>query len=117
MNHFDISEQIIATCPNSGDGYALNMRTGQIGPLIFRACDVEAEWLNLLRSAPMLYKALSAQYSNMQKLIEALERGNSNPALVTALVKMQDALLLSQRVALEGIDAVSEAVDRESKTN
>lgn len=115
MDHFEAMESLVVINPITGDAHVTNTRRNTIGGVVFKADAIAPEWLNMVRAAPFMYRALASQFNQLEKIARALEASKSNPALISALFKMQDSLLLSMRVALEGLEVVSDEIDREPK--
>lgn len=82
--------------------------------LMFTRNDVAPEAFNLLRTAPMLYQQLTYQYGVLQALIEALEASKVagvSANLIKSLLDSQNAIMLTQRAAVEGIEKVADELN------
>lgn len=73
--------------------------------------------LNFVQAAPLLYQHLTAQYEMMERLKNHLRNvgvNDDNP-FIGQIDTMQDAILLCQSAARDGIAAVSKQLDKERK--
>jgi hypothetical protein len=81
--------------------------------LVFEKAKVSAEHFNLLRSSPLLYQQLTYQYTVLQVLLEQLDGLPNTESLQRSLTDAQNAIMLTQRAALEGIEKVADELSRE----
>lgn len=78
---------------------------------------VAPQLFDFLQCAPLLYQQLTRQYASLQIIADKMEEGGmpANNPLLVMIANMQDAVLLSQAAARDGIMKASAAIDREEE--
>jgi hypothetical protein len=91
------------------------------GKFLMNVADIEAtEYLNLIHAAPVLYNSLTGQYACLQSLIDDVERAikrvpELKPFLerhLNTYISMQNALMIAQAAAVNGVQATVDLMDR-----
>jgi hypothetical protein len=102
------------------EGNVLQVNTEEAEPpkIVFTEGSVAPEWYNALRAAGAMYNQLSAQYNALQDLIDVSETvtGPNNP-IIRTFIELQNAILLTQQVAREGVEKVGAFLDKQPKSS
>ena len=101
-----------------GNVLSVNTEESEPAKIVFTEGSVAPEWYNTLRAAGAMYNQLTAQYNALQDLIDVSETvtGPNNP-IIRTFVELQNAILLTQQVAREGVEKVSASIDAQNKTS
>lgn len=83
---------------------------------VFKREHVAPEHFNLLRASPMLYQQLTYQFEVLQSVIDNLYGNPLAERLAASLIDAQNAIMLTQRAAIEGIEKVAAELDRKEPT-
>ena len=116
MKHEDFSKYWLL---RDDEGNVLQVNTEEAEPtkIVFTEGSVAPEWYNALRAAGAMYNQLSAQYNALQDLIDLSETvtGPNNP-IIRNFIELQNAILLTQQVAREGVEKVGAMLDKQPKS-
>ena len=116
MNHQDLAKYWLL---RDDEGNVLQVNTEEAEPpkIVFTEGSVAPEWYNALRAAGAMYNQLSAQYNALQDLIDVSETvtGPNNP-IIRNFVELQNAILLTQQVARDGVEKVGAMLDKQPKS-
>lgn len=107
MNHQDLAKYWLIRDDN-GNVLSVNTEEAEPPKLVLTEQSVAKEWYNVLRAAGAMYNQLSAQYNTLQELINLSEAvtGPDNP-MIRVFIELQNAILLTQQVAREGVESVA----------
>ena len=99
-----------------GNVLSVNTEESEPAKIVFTEGSVAPEWYNTLRAAGAMYNQLTAQYNALQDLIDVSETvtGPNNP-IIRTFVELQNAILLTQQVAREGVETVGGMLDKQPK--
>ena len=116
MNHQDLAKYWLIR-DDEGNVLQINTEEAEAPKLVFTEGSVAPEWYNALRAAGAMYNQLSAQYNALQDLIDLSETvtGPNNP-IIRTFVELQNAILLTQQVAREGVETVGGMLDKQPKS-
>jgi len=116
MNHQDLAKYWLL---RDDEGNVLQVNTEEAEPpkIVFTEGSVAPEWYDALRAAGAMYNQLSAQYNALQDLIDVSETvtGPNNP-IIRNFVELQNAILLTQQVARDGVEKVGAMLDKQPKS-
>lgn len=98
-----------------GEVVAVNTEQPEEPKLVLTNKSVAPEWFNVLRASGAMYQQLTRQFEALQALIDLAESVGANEQLVRTFIELQNAILLTQRVAVEGVEKVGKAIDKETK--
>jgi hypothetical protein len=117
MKHEDFAKYWLL---RDDEGNVLQVNTEEAEPpkIVFTEGSVAPEWYNALRAAGAMYNQLSAQYNALQDLIDVSETvtGPNNP-IIRTFIELQNAILLTQQVAREGVEKVGGMLDKQPKSS
>lgn len=116
MKHEDFSKYWLLR-DDEGNVLQINTEEAEAPKVVFTEGSVAPEWYNALRAAGAMYNQLSAQYNALQDLIDVSETvtGSNNP-IVRTFVELQNAILLTQQVARDGVEKVGAMLDKQPKS-
>lgn len=116
MQHAEIMKYWLLT---DEEQQVIAVNTEEVEPpkLVFTNKTVAPEWFNVLRASGAMYQQLTRQFEALQSLIELAETVGANESLVRTFIELQNAILLTQRVAVEGVEIVGKAIDNEMKSS
>ena len=100
----------------TGNVLAINTQDFEAPKLVLTEGSVAPEWYNVLRASGAMYQQLTAQYNALQDLIDLSETvtGPNNP-IIRNFIELQNAILLTQQVAREGVENVAVMLDKQPK--
>ncbi len=115
MKHEDFSKYWLLR-DDEGNVLQVNTEESEAPKIVFVEGSVAPEWYNALRAAGAMYNQLTAQYNALQDLIDVSEivTGPNNP-IIRTFVELQNAILLTQQVAREGVETVGGMLDKQPK--
>lgn len=115
MKHEDFSKYWLLR-DDEGNVLSVNTEEAEPAKIVFTEGSVAPEWYNVLRAAGAMYNQLSAQYNALQDLIDVSESvtGPNNP-IIRTFIELQNAILLTQQVAREGVESVGAMLDKQPK--
>lgn len=115
MKHEDFSKYWLLR-DDEGNLLSVNTEESEGPKIVFTEGSVAPEWYNPLRAAGAMYNQLTAQYNALQDLIDVSETvtGPNNP-IIRTFVELQNAILLTQQVAREGVETVGGMLDKQPK--
>ena len=115
MKHEDFSKYWLLR-DEQGNVLSVNTEESEPAKIVFTEESVAPEWYNTLRAAGAMYNQLTAQYNALQDLIDVSETvtGPNNP-IIRTFVELQNAILLTQQVAREGVETVGGMLDKQPK--
>jgi len=116
MQHAEIMKYWLLT-DEQQQVIAVNTEQPEPPSLVFTSKTVAPEWFNVLRASGAMYQQLTRQFEALQSLIDLAEQHGANEGLVRTFVELQNAILLTQRVAVEGVEVVGKAIDNELKSS
>lgn len=116
MKHEDFSKYWLLR-DDEGNVLQINTEEAEAPKVVFTEGSVAPEWYNALRAAGAMYNQLSAQYNALQDLINVSETvtGPNNP-IIRTFIELQNAILLTQQVAREGVEKVGAMLDKQPKS-
>lgn len=116
MKHEDFSKYWLIR-DDKGNVLQINTEEAEAPKVVFTQGSVAPEWYNALRAAGAMYNQLSAQYNALQDLIDISETvtGPNNP-IIRTFIELQNAILLTQQVAREGVEKVVGMLDKQPKS-
>ena len=115
MKHEDFSKYWLIR-DDEGNVLQINTEEAEAPKVVFTEGSVAPEWYNALRAAGAMYNQLSAQYNALQDLIDLSETVTGpNNAIIRTFVELQNAILLTQQVAREGVETVGGMLDKQLK--
>ena len=117
MNHQDLAKYWLIR-DDEGNVLSVNTEEAEPAKIVFTEGSVAPEWYNVLRASGAMYQQLTAQYNALQDLIDLSETvtGPNNP-IIRNFIELQNAILLTQLVAIEGVEKVSASIDAQNKTS
>ncbi len=117
MQHNEI-ERYWLVKDEDGNVLAINTQDFEAPKLVLTEQSVAPEWFNVLRASAVMYNQLSAQYNALQDLIDVSETvtGPNNP-IIRTFIELQNAILLTQQVAREGVEKVGGMLDKQPKSS
>ena len=115
MQHEEI-ERYWLVKDEDGNVLAINTQAFEAPKLVLTEQSVAPEWYNVLRASGAMYQQLTAQYNALQDLIDLSETvtGPNNP-IIRNFIELQNAILLTQQVAREGVENVAVMLDKQPK--
>lgn len=115
MKHEDFSKYWLLR-DDEGKVLSVNTEEVELPKIVFVEGSVAPEWYNPLRAVGAMYNQLTAQYNALQYLIDVSETvtGPNNP-IIRTFVELQNAILLTQQVAREGVESVGAMLDKQPK--
>lgn len=115
MNHQDLAKYWLIR-DDEGNVLSVNTEEAEAPKVVFTEGSVAPEWYNVLRAAGAMYNQLSAQYNALKDLIDVSESvtGPNNP-IIRTFIELQNAILLTQQVAREGVESVGAMLDKQPK--
>ncbi len=115
MKHEDFSKYWLLR-DDEGNVLQVNTEEAETPKIVFTEGSVAPEWYNALRAAGAMYNQLTEQYRALQDLIDISETvtGPNNP-IIRNFVELQNAILLTQQVAREGVENVAVMLDKQPK--
>lgn len=116
MKHEDFSKYWLLR-DDEGNVLQINTEEAEAPKVVFTEGSVAPEWYNALRAAGAMYNQLSAQYNALQDLINVSETvtGPNNP-IIRTFIELQNAILLTQQVARDGVEKVGAMLDKQPKS-
>jgi len=116
MKHEDFEKYWLLR-DDEGNVLQVNTQELETPKIVFTEGSVATEWYNALRAAGAMYNQLTAQYNALQDLITISETvtGPNNP-IIRNFIELQNAILLTQQVAREGVEKVGSMLDKQPKT-
>lgn len=117
MKHEDFAKYWLLR-DDEGNVLQVNTEEAELPKIVFTEGSVAPEWYNALRAAGAMYNQLSAQYNALQDLIDVSETviGLNNP-IVRTFIELQNAILITQQVAREGVEKVGGMLDKQPKSS
>ena len=115
MNHQDLAKYWLIR-DDEGNVLSVNTEEAEPAKIVFTEGSVAPEWYNVLRASGAMYQQLTAQYNALQDLIDLSETvtGPNNP-ITRNFIELQNAILLTQQVAREGVENVAVMLDKQPK--
>jgi len=115
MKHEDFSKYWLLR-DDEGNVLQINTEEAEQAKIVFTEGSVAPEWYNVLRASGAMYQQLTAQYNALQDLIDLSETvtGPNNP-IIRNFIELQNAILLTQQVAREGVEKVGGMLDKQPK--
>lgn len=115
MQHDEI-ERYWLVKDEAGNVLAINTQDFEAPKLVLTEQSVAPEWFNVLRASAVMYQQLTLQYKALQDLIDLSETatGPNNP-IIRNFIELQNAILLTQQVAREGVENVAVMLDKQPK--
>jgi hypothetical protein len=96
---------------NGNNGvYAFNSETKSV-KLVFNKDCVAPEFYNVLKAAIMFYQFSHCNYAIIENLITVLESAEAD-SIIPALVNINASIALSHRIAIEGIENVTQVTTK-----
>ncbi len=123
MKHEDFSKYWLLR-DDEGNVLQVNTEEAETPKIVFTEGSVAPEWYNALRAAGAMYNQLTEQYRALHDLIDISETvtGPNNPIirtfielLIRTFIELQNAILLTQQVAREGVENVAVMLDKQPK--
>ena len=116
MKHEDFSKYWLLR-DDEGNVLQINTEEAEAPKVVFTEGSVAPEWYNALRAAGAMYNQLSAQYAALQVIIDVSETltGPNNP-IIRTFIELQNAILLTQQGAREGVEKVGGMLDKQPKS-
>ena len=116
MNHQDLTKYWLIR-DDEGNVLSVNTEEAEPAKIVFTEGSVAPEWYNVLRASGAMYQQLTAQYNALQDLIDLSETvtGSNNP-IIRNFIELQNAILLTQQVAREGVEKVGGMLDKQPKS-
>lgn len=116
MNHQDLAKYWLIR-DDEGNVLSVNTEEAEPAKIVFTEGSVAPEWYNVLRASGAMYQQLTAQYNALQDLIDLSETvtGPNNP-IIRNFIELQNAILLTQQVARDGVEKVGAMLDRQPKS-
>lgn len=117
MKHEDFEKYWLLR-DDDGNVLQVNTQESETPKIVFTEGSVAPEWYNALRAAGAMYNQLTAQYNALQDLITISETvtGPNNP-IIRTFIELQNAILLTQQVAREGVEKVGGMLDKQPKSS
>ena len=115
MNHQDLAKYWLIR-DDEGNVLSVNIEEAEPAKIVFTEGSVAPEWYNILRASGTMYNQLSAQYNALQDFIDLSETvtGPNNP-IIRSFIELQNAILLTQQVAREGVENVGVMLVKQPK--
>jgi hypothetical protein len=113
LNH----KEILKTClfkTDAGELIAINRNNGAIDAVVAKMDSIDKRYFNLLSASSIMYESLSRMLEVIETILANLKLNNNSEAIFP-FEAIKTNLVLTMRVATEGIATVS--ADLESKKN
>ena len=98
-----------------GNVLAINTQKFEVPKLVLTEQSVAPEWYNVLRASGAMYQQLTRQFEALQALIDLTESVGPNHPIIRTFIELQNAILLTQQVAREGVETVGGMLDKQPK--